>query len=252
LKQLFNKIMQAMPFKTIEKEAWRIVEDQNRSSTRKMVDTATEHEMLEKLIEESKPKPIFYGDEDAFEGLHYLLSTPFRYPPLKRGTRFGSRHERNLFYTSLDLETAMAEKAFHRLEFLLASKGAIGGKSVNCTAFKVMVSTKNGVDLCEKPFLAFRKQISSRTSYTEPQELGHFLREKKVEAFISYSARSLQNGKNLNIFTPRAFGENKFLEKTFQKFSCYSTKNGVEFYSGNTSINNPVTFLKKVLLAVEA
>ena len=221
---------------------WRVVEDQSRSSTRKMVDSTAEHELLEKLIEDSKPKFIYQKSESAFEGLHYLLSTPFRYPPLKWGSRFGQRHERNLFYASLSLETALCEKAFHRLNFLLASSGNIGGKSVNCTAFKINISTKRGIDLCKKPFVDFRERISSPLSYHDSQALGAAMRSDNIEAFMAYSARSKENGKNLNIFTPRAFAQNKLLEKTFQIFSCYSTKHSIEFYTILNSMNSPIVF----------
>lgn len=242
MKQLWHDLNGISRIKPIAETAWRVVEDQLRSSTRKMVDTTAEHEVLEKLIEDNKPRLIYQKDERAFEGLHYLLSTPFRYPPLKRGSRFGQRHERNLFYASLELETALCEKAFHRLNFLLASSGNIGGKSVNCTAFSVNVATSLGIDLCKKPFIDFRERISSPMSYGDSQALGSMMRSDGIESFISYSARSKNNGKNLNSFTPKAFGSNKSLEKTFQTFSCYSTKKIVEFYTTSASNNRPLVF----------
>lgn len=232
----------------IKKEAWRIVEDQFRSTTRKMVDTVAEHELLEQMIEDDKPKLKYYGDEASFKGLHYLLLTPFRYPSPATGTRFGKGFERNIFYATLELKTAMCEKAFHRLDFLLASDGNIGGKSVNCTAFKVNVNTKLGIDLCKEPFASLRNEIASPISYKSSQELGSAMRKDGVEAFISYSARSKENGKNLNIFTPNAFGEKKSIEKTFQIYSCYSTKDSVEFYSNYSVENAPVVFKVKDFL----
>lgn len=222
---------------TIEAQTWRMVEDQNRSSTRKLVDTEKEHEILEQMIEEDKPYIKFYNDEYAFKGLHYLLFTPFRYPPLKEGTRFGVKTERNLFYSSLELETAMYEKAFYRLSFLQSSEGNIGGKTIHMTAFKVNISTQNGIDLTKPPFKQYRDKIASATSYQDSQMLGRLMRTDKVEAFITYSARQPDNGKNLNLFSPKAFGQNKALEKTFQIFNCYSTKNTVEFYSNDLYAN---------------
>jgi len=223
--------------KFIETEAWRIVEDQSKSYTRKMVDTLEEHEILERLIDENKPKLKLYGDELILKGLHYLLFTPFRYPPLKKGSRFGKWTERSLFYASLELETAMGEKAYHRLSFLLASAGNIGGKAVNYTAFKVNVSTQKAIDLSKPPFVEFKERIASPLTYQDSQELGSCMREDGVEAFISYSARSQNNGKNLNIFTPTVFSKNQAIEKTFQTFSCYFTKKSVEFYPAFVSTN---------------
>ena len=68
-------------------EPYRVVEAQHINSTRKLVDTDDEQELLEALIDGAKrPAPV----GASFVGLHYLLSTPFRYPPLKYGSRFGS------------------------------------------------------------------------------------------------------------------------------------------------------------------
>ena len=54
--------------------AWRVVEHQYTVSTRKIVDTRSEQELLEDILEQSKP-PVPRGAEK----LHYLLQTPFRY-----------------------------------------------------------------------------------------------------------------------------------------------------------------------------
>lgn len=237
MRKIWEETQGVKYLKPLETKAWRIVEDQSKSYTRKMVDTLEEHEILEQLIDESKPKLKLYGDELALKGLHYLLFTPFRYPPLKRGTRFGKWTERSLFYASIELETAMCEKAYHRLSFLLASEGDLGGKAVNYTAFEVEASTPKGIDLSTSPFAEFKEWISSPFSYQESQALGHCMRADGVEAFISYSARSQKEGKNLNIFTPKAFSEDQAIEKTFQTFSCYFTKKSVEFYPTFVSNN---------------
>lgn len=105
-------------FSQIKLQAWRIVEDQSRSTTRKFVDTVIEHEVLEQLIDESKPAIKYYGDESYFKNCHYLVFTPFPYPPLKCGARFNVRSERALLYAAKALETAMSEKAFYKLAFL--------------------------------------------------------------------------------------------------------------------------------------
>ena len=61
---------------------WRVVEAQHQVSTRKLVDSTAEQVMLEEMIDGVKPP-------DATGGrLHYLLFTPFRYPPLIHGSRF--------------------------------------------------------------------------------------------------------------------------------------------------------------------
>ena len=93
---------------------WRLVEAQHHVSTLKLVDSVDEQELLEDLIEATKP-PVPPECRD----LHYLLSTPFRY-----GTVYptGSRFRRaglteGVFYASEKPETAVAEMAFYRLLF---------------------------------------------------------------------------------------------------------------------------------------
>src|SRR5215207_11623139 len=79
---------------------WRVVEAQHQVSTRKLVDSAEEQALLEEMIDSVKPPDVTNGR------MHYLLFTPFRYPPLPHGSRFGRRTERGIWYGSLDLRTA--------------------------------------------------------------------------------------------------------------------------------------------------
>jgi len=72
-----------------------MVEAQHVTSTRKLVDSDEEQQILEKEIDHVKPT---LPDDAEFRGIHYLLSTPFRYPPLSHGSRFGTRHERSLWH----------------------------------------------------------------------------------------------------------------------------------------------------------
>ena len=90
----------------------RVVESQEQVATNALVDTLAEQALLEELLERSKP-PL----ADGSRGLHYLLATPFRYPPLPWGSRFGSRFEPSLFYAARHVDTALAEGAFYRFVF---------------------------------------------------------------------------------------------------------------------------------------
>ena len=92
----------------LKTDAWRVVEDQHLISSNKYTDGAADQELLERLIETAKP-PLPQGK--GFTGLHYLLFTPFRYPPLRYGSRFGKHTERGLWYGALSESTALAEKA---------------------------------------------------------------------------------------------------------------------------------------------
>src|SRR5579883_749608 len=106
---------------TINETAWRIVELQENTSTRKLVDSLEEQKILDELIEQSKPALL-----ESQARFHPLLYTPFRYPPLKHGSRFGKKTEPSLWYGSLSPDTAMAEKAYYQLAFINASAGEFG------------------------------------------------------------------------------------------------------------------------------
>lgn len=77
-----------------EDEIYRVVEGQYYVATRVLVDSGPEHETLEDILDQSKPAAPTYNSRGA---LHYLLYTPFRYPPLKSGGRFHSRIEQSIF-----------------------------------------------------------------------------------------------------------------------------------------------------------
>src|SRR4029453_729894 len=109
-------------------EAWRVVEPQHQVATRKLVDSDAEHEVLEELVEASKP---------ALPGrLHYLLTTPFRSPPLPHGSRFGTRGEPGIWYGSAQPRTAFAETAYYRLLFLAGTRAALAPLPVELSAFR--------------------------------------------------------------------------------------------------------------------
>ncbi len=97
---------------------WRLVEAQHRVSTLKLVDSVAEQELLENIIESSKP-PLPPECRD----LHYLLSTPFRYgaayPTGSRFRRAGMTE--GVFYASEAPHTAVAEMSFYRLLFFAES-----------------------------------------------------------------------------------------------------------------------------------
>ena len=181
-------------------EAWRVVEDQYLFSTRKLVASDAEQRVLEELLEASKPEAVP-------RGLHYLLSTPFRYPPLTRGSRFRTRADAGVWYGSREARTAFAEAAYSRLLFLEGTAG-IDSLELDLSAFRAGYDSTRGVDLTRAPFSAYRDAISSPTSYADSQPLGREMREAGVEACLYDSARD-PAGVNLALFTPRAFSARK-------------------------------------------
>lgn len=184
----------------LEARPWRAVEAQHVVSTRKLVDSDADQRLLEELIEQSKPPP---GDDTR--GLHFLLFTPFRYPPLPHGSRFGTRAERGIWYGAETLRTCFAEVAYYRLLFLEGTAAGIAPLLVELTAFRADVLTGRGVDLTAPPFDAHVERISSPTSYRDSQPLGRAMREDGVEVARYRSARDRQGGANLAVLSPAAF-----------------------------------------------
>jgi hypothetical protein len=199
-----------------------VVEDQSRSSTRLLVDNAADHRELEEMLEESKPaaprEPV---------GLSYLLWTPFRYPPLRHGSRFGTRLEGGFWYGSDRLETALAETAYYKLLFLEGPAKDLGVIKPRLSAFQAWVGTTRGADLTREPFARFRAQISARDAYATPQRLGVEMRADGVEACRYFSARDRHQGTNVAVFTPAAFTRRN--PGPLQTWTCFATRESVEF-----------------------
>jgi hypothetical protein len=181
-------------------DAWRVVESQHQVATRKLVDTDAEQLLLEQMIERVKPPERTRGR------LHYLLFTPFRYPPLRYGSRFGTRSEPGIWYGSETLRTAFAEVAYYRLLFLEGTAADLGVVQAELTAFRVLLRTTRGIDLTAGPFESFATVLASPVSYGATQALGHEMRGAGVQAFRYLSARDIKGGVNVGAFSPDVFG----------------------------------------------
>ncbi|ODS58562.1 MAG: hypothetical protein ABS36_03240 [Acidobacteria bacterium SCN 69-37] len=212
--------LQRTKLRTLRLSPWRVVESQHHVSTRKLVDSLEEQAVLEQLIETAKPPDPRAGR------LHVLLSTPFRYPPLPHGSRFGTRRERSLWYGADELRTAFAELAYYRLVFLEGTRAVLDGVATWHTAFTVRARTDRGLDLTTGPFRPHRQILASPTDYAATQALGQVMRERAVEAFRYPSARDRQGGVNIGIFTPAVFGAAR--PRDLEAWHCTATRSRVE------------------------
>src|SRR5271170_7471491 len=131
---------------------WRLVEAQHHVSTLKLVDSISEQELLEELIERTKP-PL----PPECRGLHYLLSTPFRYGAVyPKGSRFRpAGMTEGVFYGSEMPHTAVAEMAFYRLLFFAESPNTPWPANPGeYTAFSAKYRTKKAIDLTKGKYRA--------------------------------------------------------------------------------------------------
>jgi hypothetical protein len=181
---------------------FRLVESQEQAATLSLVDTLQEQALLEQLLEQTKP-PV----PPAAEGLHYLLKTPFRYPPLKWGSRFGSVYEPGIFYAGCTVAATLAESAYYRLIFW-QSMPAPAPKPILRTAhtlFSVRYQTERGIALHQPPFSQHRELLTSKTDYQHTQQLGSAMRSAGVDAFAYQSARAAGSEHCIGLFNPNAF-----------------------------------------------
>ena len=220
--------------------AWRVVESQHLFATRKLVDSDEEQALLEELIEEIKPPAgmarglvagpprnvgLVAGPQRGV-GLHYLLFTPFRYPPLRHGSRFGTRRDRGIWYGSRGQSTAFAEKAYYLLLFLEGTEADLTPWESDVSVFQAAYETAHGVDLTRGSFTRWRDVISSPTSYGESQALGAAMRAEGVEAFVYSSARDPAHEPNVGLFVREALAARR--PSVPESWRCVVTREGVE------------------------
>ena len=187
----------ATAFSAFSGEVVRIVESQEQVATTRIVDNLAEQDLLERMLEENKP-----GSLDP--GLHYLLSTPFRYPPLRHGSRFGSTLEPGLFYASLQLRTCLQECAYYRFIFWYDMASPPPNPiTTQHTVFRVALRSERCVDLQASAYRKLQPQLQSPVSYATSQALGGHLRQEGAQLLIFASARG--PGSNAAAYTTAVF-----------------------------------------------
>ena len=184
------------------------------------MDSDEEQALLEELIEDVKPPA------EAAAGLHYLLFTPFRYPPLRHGSRFGTRAENGIWYGSRARATAFVEKAYYLLLFLEGTAAELTPLETDVSIFQAAYETRKGVDLTRGAFARYADLISSPSDYAAPQMLGREMRADGVEAFLYTSARDPEHGANVGLFVREALSSRK--PSVPESWRCVVTRDGVE------------------------
>ena len=186
----------------IEGTVYRLVESEKDIATLAYVDTLEEQALLEEMLEDSKRR--YPAASDAYD---YLLKTPFRYPPLKWGSRFGRPHEPSLFYGARRIDTTLAEAAYYRLVFWHAMTTPPPAKAIRTrhTSFAVGYRTRHGVQLHTDVFAGHQAALTHPFDYAACQALGTAMREAGIEAFEYTSARDPRRGRCVGLFVLSAF-----------------------------------------------
>lgn len=187
---------------TISLELWRAVEAQHRVSTMVLVDTLDEQALLERLLEESKP-PI----PDEQRNLHWLLFTPFRYPPLPSGSRFRGPTDPGVFYGAELQRTACAELGYWRWRLLMDSPELDAIGPMQQTLFLTPVRALS-IDLRHPPLSRQRKLWTDPSDYSPCQELARKAREAGIRMIRYESVRDPQSGGCAAVLSHTAFAAN--------------------------------------------
>ena len=195
----------------LKQRGWRLVEAQHRVSTLKLVDTIEEQEILEELLEASKPRI-----PSECRHLDYLLATPFRYGSVyPKGSRF-RRAGRTLgvFYASEHPETAVAEMAFYRLLFFAESPSTPWpADAADYAAFAASIATERSLDLTAPPLDGNRAAWVDPIDYAACQALADAARDAGIEAIRYEAVRDADRRANLAVLTCRAFAAQAPVER---------------------------------------
>jgi RES domain len=205
----------------------RVVEAQHFASTMRLTDSLEEQTVLEAVLEDSKP-----GLPQGAQHLHYLLATPFRYRP-HTGSRFRQPFEPGVWYGAEVLRTALAEKSYWRLRFLLDSPGTPELRPVPHTAFSASVRTAAALDLTCEPLVGERAAWTGRLDYSRTQALAQAARAAGIVCIRYESVRDPQHAACVAVLAPEAFGRGRpraqeawFIAASRERVRCAQEERG--------------------------
>lgn len=208
---------------------WRLVEAQHVASTMKIVDSSEEQDILEMLLEDSKP-----AVPAPAKDLHYLLATPFRYSPFRPGSRFRGLTDPGVFYGAESVQTASAELGYWRWRFLQDAAELGELEPVAHTAFQSRVDAI-AVDLRQPPFDKDKKAWSSPTDYGPTQAFARVARSAEIEAIIYQSVRDPAPAWCVAVLLPSAFVSRQ-PHRTTQTWWLAVNREGVNWRRDDQSI----------------
>ena len=202
----------------------------------KLVDTLAEQEILEKIVESTKPT-VPEGCRD----FHYLLFTPFRYgAPRPHGSRFRrAGMTEGVFYGSETPETALAEIVFYRFLFFAESPSTpLPTNPAEYTVFETHLRSDAVLDLTRDPLSRDGNVWRDLSSYDRCQDLADAARACDAQIIRYESVRDPNHGANYAVLTYKAFAQKWPLRMQSWRLhlkaggalvACESPKNGLTF-----------------------
>jgi hypothetical protein len=178
---------------------WRAVEAQHVVSTLRIAGNDPDlQDLLERILEENKP-----ALPAEVAGLHYLLATPFRYPPAHHGSRFRSWSDPGVLYAALERRTACAEMGYWRWRFVQDSEGLREIPASPQTVFQ-LVARGPAIDLLQGSFSERDPLWSDTVDYTATQALGRVARGEEIGLIVYRSVRDPKGGTCFAVLRPEA------------------------------------------------
>jgi RES domain len=213
------------PAADLSMRAFRMVETQYVAATMRLVDSSDEQDLLERMLEASKPEL-----PPEAHGLHYLLAAPFRYRP-QTESRFRSVNLPGVWYGADDPYCACAEIAYWRQRFLLDSVGLM--KQHLSTAHSLYQATVNGraVDLLSPPWSQAQALWQHHSHYIETQKLGKLVRDSTDVKWIRYGSVRATGHVCAAVFDPRSLTMVS-ADGQFESWHCHTTRDKVTFSNG--------------------
>ena len=203
-----------------------MVETQYVAATMRLVDSADEQQMLEDMLETSKP-PL----PPQASGLHYLLAAPFRYVP-QTGSRFRAVNSPGIWYGADDAYCACAEIAYWRQRFLLDSVGLMKQSiSTEHSMFEAMVQGR-ALDLLSHPWVLVQSLWMHPGDYTETQKLGTLVRDSQTEVtWIRYASVRATDHVCAAVFDPCSLTM-VTPDGRYEQWHCHTTADRVTLSNG--------------------
>lgn len=206
-----------------QSDVYRFVETQEYAATTNLVDDLDEQFLLEQMLDDVKPTY-----RPGTEHMHYLLKTPFRYPPLEYGSRFGTRLMPSFFYAGESVETTLSEVAYYRFVFLshmsVPYEQAIRSEHL---LFSIHVDTQACANLTHPTLDTFSSSLRQTNGYGFCQKVGKWLIEERQVAMIRYYSARQNDGKNVAIYQPSAISSSQ--PDTQQRWLCLTKPGSISF-----------------------
>jgi hypothetical protein len=199
---MWTRIVDGFKSKRTALNLWRAVEAQHRVSTMVLVDTLNEQALLESILDGSKP-PL----QTTPHKLHWLLFTPFRYPPLPSGSRFRGPSDAGVFYGAESRKTACAELGYWRWRFLMDSPSLDSIDPMQQTLFYTPVKG-HAADLRLPPLSEHRARWTDPHDYSSCQELARKARIENIQILRYESVRDPDAGGCAALLSHSAFAAN--------------------------------------------